>query len=681
MGRIYATFALYALELLFLKNDVLQSKIQLEKYRQEALFCLTGIILISLICIDTIIPVLFYFTGTYQEYLLWFPDFHTHMYSLVRVFFPFIFSGLIFYNLLPGTALHIKITLTISVVNFLILLLVPAFYGIVFLFFYFLVLIFILSIYKYREGLKSKFKKFIFFIADKNSSTEKRIQNLFLPLLILLVCFRILLVFFTDNSAEPDGSCRILISQVWAEYYITSESWLWFLNPNPDWPPLHFYISGIILKITSSTTSLRLIHAIAGVVSAIFIYKICKEAVSKTTSLIASTCFLLYPADIFISSQVMSEPIFHLFMFISLYAFIRLKKERTEKYQWINILAVNACCLLRYEGWTIPVFYFLIDIIINRKLNSIQVATLVFSSVSSVLVCIVLYMQGFHPLRGILYSDFQVTYTFSQAGKSFLIFMNGYKAAWIPGAFLLFVISFFVFIKNKTLLIINLFTLLFLLPFIYKNATFTIFPQFRYLTNYEVLFIIPICALVSHIAEKRLGKTFFALTICTLFAFCLTLTGGLFIDFSKLSFPEGYKKSITYVNEKIKEGNFIVDHHGNVGSYNWISETNIPVVLDYDDDYYEQFLDFAAIRNTVDKKSSMKRRIKYLVSDRDSEFNSIDFNLVCSTLSKGKNSYLVLFPNGDLANYFLFSQKRESKNGLNFELLFSDNGYLIYKLI
>ena len=628
---------------------------------------------ISLFTVNEFKPVLFYFEGSYNEFSNWFPTYYRILFLFIRLFYPIILSIYLFSIISNIT----KVPSLITFFQFCLLFFVSWFHNICFLFIYFIFLSISFLVYVYSK----KISDLINYVLRATKFQNNVYYFVTFLIIILSVCFRIGLVFYTENSSEADASCRVLLSQIYADYYLTSGTWDRVLNPIADWLPLHFYISGFILKFTSSIKLVRLFHAIAGVITSFFVYKIGEIILNKQIGLLTAIGYLIYPASIYTSIEVMSEPFFLLFLLTTVFCFLNTLKSGDSKYYIFTILSVNACCLLRYEGWLIPVFLLFISIVYTKSLNNKLLYMFLLSSLSPLIIAFLLYYQGFHPLRGILYSDMQVAYCFSVSGKSINVFLNGYKASWIPFSFIALIISLFFYRKNKFFFNFIFFSFLFFLPFLYKNFTLTLFPQYRYLVYYEVLFLFPLSFLLSTFFQK-LSTNFFISNFCSLLVIILLSSFSYReIPTDKFHFPSGYNESISFVNENVNTGYFILDHHKNVGTYNWIAATKLPILLNYRDDYLKQFIDFNTIREAANEKLINERAVKFMVNDYESEFKKNKYYTLDTLLDSNDNFYVVLFPGGDLNGYFHFSKNEETKNGRNYKLVFSKNGYLIYTTI
>jgi hypothetical protein len=499
-------------------------------------------------------------------------------------------------------------------------------------------------------------------------------------LMLVAVAVRIALVWLTDNSSEPDAACRILIAHIWSEYYLADANISHILNPNPDWPVLHFFFAGSLLKLGASIEIVRLFHAIVGVLASAMLYKVAMHFTTRPIALLAALVYLVYPASAVVSAQVMSEPLFLFVVLGSLHSFLLLHNSGQSKHLIALILWINAACLLRYEGWTLCGIYPLLYVLSVWPFRWQQFLLFGFSGLAALGICGLLVQQGFHPLRGILYSDEQVAYCFSQSGKQLAVFVNGYKAAWVPLAFGAFLGSIFIFRKNSIYVAFLGFVLLFCLPFLYKNITFGLFPQYRYLTYYMVLMMIPLAIVGHYLIQKTIGIRPITMVVLIGGLCALSFSGQRYISTGLMHFPKGFNASIAKVNT-IPSGNFYLDHQPGVGAYHWIAATQMPLLLDYEDTYLRQHIDFETMRRVALKNGTTDKAIRFLVNDYESEFGTTDFERFHNLLLMEGDNYVMLVPNKPLSKHLGFTKVQETWRGIHFQQIFHDSGYQIYKVV
>jgi len=508
-------------------------------------------------------------------------------------------------------------------------------------------------------------------------------QALVLPIGILLVlaaACRIALVWLTDNSSEPDAACRILIAHIWSKYYLAGGNISHIINPNPDWPPLHFYITGGLLKLGSSFHGVRLFHALVGIGCGMMVYRVALLLTTRPIALLAALVYMTYAASAVVSAQVMSEPLFLFVLLATLHSFLRLHASGERRHLVALIVWINLACLLRYEGWTLCGIYPLLYVLTVRPFRWQHLMLFGFSGVAALFICAMLVQQGFHPMRGIIYSDEQVAYCFTISGKALSVFTNGNRAAWVPLALAAFVWSLWLYRTARSYVAFAAFVALFSLPFLYKNVTFGLFPQYRYLTYYMVLMLVPLAMTAAHALRTTVGLRPFTAMVLIGGLCALSFSGQRFIGRGLLHFPVGFEASLAQVNA-IDSGNFIVDHHSGVGVYHWIAASDMPLLLDYEDTYLSQHIDFATMKRVAQTNGTTTKAIRYVVNDYEAEFSTIDMERVRRLLGEPGVNYLVLFPDRPLSRMLHFSASSEQWQGLRFEKLFDQEGYRIYKVV
>jgi len=506
----------------------------------------------------------------------------------------------------------------------------------------------------------------------------------FRAILILLIAgaafVRLYLVFITDNAAHADASCRLLISHLAFDYYLPDGNILSALNPNPDWPPLHFYLNSVLLALGFETTGIRFFHAAIGVWSAIVLYRITRKIGSIEVALAVALGYLVYPASAIMSTQVVTAP---LFLFTTLQSFSAFQDfYRIQKPRNLNRLIVWLFLgsLLRYEGWLLPGSFIILYAFFIRPIKIKDLLKLCLPFVGPAIISSILSLQGFHGLRGILYSDFQVAYCFDNAGRTLEVFFEGYKEGWIPFSVLGLIAAGFLFRRDRKIVLLISFAVLFATPFVIKNLTFGIFPQYRYLTYYMSILLIPLLMVVWNVISKNIGRTPISLVVLCSFALVVSTSGLWFSTLGIPKFPNGFYQSVEAV-KKIPKGQFLLDHHDGVHSYNWIAETNLPLAIEYNDNYLsnQASVNFESINRVCHETNNCQKSIKFLVTDYDSEFDKVNIHVLDSILLNSTNNYLVLFENRPLDRHFSFREKSEEYLGQKFEIIFEVNSYRIYR--
>lgn len=154
---------------------------------------------------------------------------------------------------------------------------------------------------------------------------------------------------------------------------------LFFNKYGGTWLPFHFSLMVVFLsKFDYPLLIPRIITLILSLGSIVSIYFYTKRfQKNKTTALIASLLFLLFPLRIYLGTQTLSEPIFIFFLIIS---FIFISGEKLSyKEILLSLLFLNIAHGIRYESWMIlPLVWFFI---INKPINLNKKITYIFYSI------------------------------------------------------------------------------------------------------------------------------------------------------------------------------------------------------------------------------------------------------------------------------------------------------------
>ncbi len=616
-------------------------------------------------------PLQFLFNATYAQLSRWYPNGYVVAFVFAKFLFP-VLLGIAAYSLLISKNAR-STSLIVSAFMGAALFIAMLFLPIKTIFFVFIGIVLALSFYNARLGIRQIAVSLLYF------QSNIVFNRLVAFLILVAVVARLAFAFWAENSSQVDAACRFEIVQLWSTYYLGYAGLDKILNPNVDWLPLHFYLSGLVWKLTHSQTALLVLHALAGIAGAVFLYKITRLFASRQISLLTVLAFLVYPANVLVTTAIMSEPWFVLSVLATVYFFLKLAQTDLREYYIFYALSVTCACLIRYEGWPLLFMFPALHIgLMQFRFNKRQLFFL--STLFAPLAIMYLnYYQGFHPLRGILYSDMQVSYCYDIIGRNLFVLVNGYKKAWVPGILALACYTVFKHRNNFAILLYAVIILGFSLPFIYKVSTFSIMPDFRYLIYYVILllplFIKGLFELTDGIIRKSLG----AKILLTALIFGVISFGYQYSSMSEFKFQKGFNGTLAYVNS-IKKGSFILDHHGGAQSYSWIALANLPIAPEKEHWYLKQFIDFEAIKASVAAQGANKRTIAYMVNDYESQFKATDYAEIERILAKGGDTYLVLFPNGALTKHLKFISETETYKRFVFKRVFEENEYRIYRL-
>jgi hypothetical protein len=481
---------------------------------------------------------------------------------------------------------------------------------------------------------------------------------------------RVCLVFVTDNSLVEDGSSRLVLSYLLAKCYWPDNNILWSINPTADWLPLHFYINAALISVGAKVIYLRLLHAIIGISCASILYQISRQLGPREAAMGATSAYLFYPASMIVGTQTLSAPLFLFTVLLSLYYFQLFCLNRVYSHLILSAVGLSLGALLRYEGWALLPVFPILYLLFVRSYKLKEIAALLIPFLVPLLMTIVYIAQGFHPLRWLLYSDYEVAKTFAEAGEIDL-FIDGYVKGWIPFSVLSLIILTVSQWGNKKVMIFVCFLVLFIAPFVYKNFTFTISPQYRYLTNYMPLLLIPLSMVLWKLVSKVFGKNPLSFLTHLLCLVVISASGAWVGSMSLPTAPRGFFESIAFA-KTLNKGQYVIGQQPRSLEYLWLVKVDLLPDLDFPTDTMGRQVNFDSVRRINDNNP---RKCVFMEHEQHEEFNVEELDY---TLSENRDVYLVLFDGSELDGHFHFRKLTEYYKGHGFYREFENGGFRIY---
>lgn len=612
----------------------------------------------------------YFLSSSIAQFKLWYPNFYLPIYLVLNIAVLSIFtlqSQLIsnFFLKAINAKKGLFLTLSLSTLTFLIFKYSSLDSAYIFL----IITAIFLGLIKYYIVIISLVK------ASCNYSSVNAFKAFLWIGVIALVVFRLYFTWHSDNVFNSDAPCRQYIAHVWLKCFLYDAHWTYKVSPNVDWLPLHFYIIGAIEALTASEHAIILAHGIAGVWGCFYIYKISELLFDKQVALVALVLCLAYPAGVAVSSAMLSEPWFMLFVAAGIFYYLKYLFSTHTKYLLAHIACIAAAALVRFEIWPMLLVFPFVNVVFSagriKRQHFLYIAYLVIP----IAVMYLAYLQGFSPFRWLLYSDEQVKFGYDHIGRSIWVVIEGYAYAWIPGLILSFLFFVLKYINGLKQWIYVFLLLLFVFPFLLKVANYSLMPDSRYWAKYAVFFIPFMAFMVVKFTRNKFLFQFIGLGV----ALGLVSFGLLFTNTVGFNYPNGFKENVAFVNA-IKTGNFISDRHrGNI-SYSWLSLTDLPIVLDYNDWYLRQYIPYGIMEERVKREHSPKK-IKFIVNDENSMFGTTNYAALDSVLSKYNDLYIVFFPDGNLTRHFQFSDSIETIGVNKFQRLYQYQDYQVYKKV
>jgi len=509
----------------------------------------------------------------------------------------------------------------------------------------------------------------------RSESNLPQARRVFFFVVAIGVLLRVCSIFLVDGTLTGDSSSRLMISRTLVKYYWPDYNILWSINPDADWLPLHFYINAALMAVGAKVVHIRLFHAIIGIFSAAILYRISKQLGSREAAMGATSAYLFYPASIIVCTQTLSEPLFLFTVLLSLYHFQLFCLNRSYSHLIISAIGLSLGALLRYEGWALLPVFPIMYLLFVRPYRPKEVLTMLIPFSVPILIAILLVAQGFHPLRGLNYSDYEVAKGFANPDQPIIdLFMGGYIEGWIPFSLLSLIILTVVKWGDKKVMVFICFLVLFIAPFVYKNLTLTITPQFRYLIYYMTLLLIPLSLVLWKVVKKMFGRnplSFLTYLSCIVL---IAVSGAWAGPMSLPTAPRGFYESIAFV-DRLNKGQCVISKQPRSLQYLWLVESDMSMDLNFRSDSLSRMVDFGSIRRSTDNSP------KKCVFLEEAVFVEFKVEELDHTLSENRDLYLVLVEESVLDRHFHFRKLTEYYKGQVFYREFENGGYRIYTRI
>ncbi|PIN75789.1 hypothetical protein COV17_03530 [Candidatus Woesearchaeota archaeon CG10_big_fil_rev_8_21_14_0_10_36_11] len=189
----------------------------------------------------------------------------------------------------------------------------------------------------------------------------KKVYFLLLFLILLGICIRIPL-FNQEEFINPDGIAYARLGQNLIERseYSFRENHNWGIIFPPGYP---LFIGLTNLVVNDLFIAGKIVSLLASILTIVIFYFLGKELHNENVGVFAATAFTMYPFIIRTATQVLTESLFFLFFFLSLYLFFRLYKTRTKLLLVLFSITVAGTYLIRPEG----VFLLVLPILFLRS--------------------------------------------------------------------------------------------------------------------------------------------------------------------------------------------------------------------------------------------------------------------------------------------------------------------------
>lgn len=510
-------------------------------------------------------------------------------------------------------------------------------------------------------------------------SQYKRVERIDFWLIIgfvfLAFIIRLIWILNTDNCGNGDAGARLIEAKHWINSIQTTTlaekftNIQYFLMPSTDWLPLHYYLMGITNILTDEWIySSRILTALFGAVSIIPLYKLTLLKFNKLSAIISSVILTFWGYHIFLSSQTLSEVYYVFFILWAYYLIERWYRTQDNKSLLLLGFTLVSLCWLRYEGWFFS-FFVVVLIPFIKQINNWK-QYVVFSLLilfSTIYIMVLEIGWGLHPLKGILYSDYEVRLVLSEAPLSFSSIVSTYAISFIPLIFLS-TLLFLSNLKYRKEIILNLLYLIPMSAFLYKTFNGTLTAQSRYI----ILYLTPLIPFLAYLISTILKRKYHLYFFLPLFVIIMNIffLKSIFIDQSiDLKYNVGFHQSIQFC-KKIKSGGFYLDNDPlEEGNNNWIvlsrslsNKYSVVTQRDIGNREYQK-----VVLGTV--QDSLNGNNLWEPSD------------LIELIKARKVHYLVFFPEGELNKSLKFKHENEVFDIFKFKRIFKKDEYMIYKVV
>jgi hypothetical protein len=145
-----------------------------------------------------------------------------------------------------------------------------------------------------------------------------------------------------------------------------------------------------------------------------------------------------------------------------------------------------------------------------------------------------------------------------------------------------------------------------------------------------------------------------------------------------LKYAPGFMHSAIYFKDSITQARAYIDYGAGMSSANWMVYADL-----YEAINSEAFIDSIAQKLHVDPtifKNRVKKGARYRINGHEFEWKTWNISGFDDLLEKKEITCIVLFPDGLLSKALHFSNLHESYRNRTFTRLFSQDGYMIYRI-
>ena len=523
---------------------------------------------------------------------------------------------------------------------------------------------------------------------------EKNEKKLVVVFTALALALRVCYLLLSDNYFNGDTGTRLYMSFEWAKSPQFFEGY--------DWLPLHFYLLGTVIAVFHDTIwAPRILTLLIGTLSIAPFYFLVKRVFGISTAVISTLVFAVLPAHILLSVITLSEAPFVLFLLLSaLFIFKYIQFQRPHHF-FLAILFISCINFIRFEGWVFTALYTAVLFFNGIPLRKV-VRFVLYVSIIPAFVMLASFIGTGNPLRGLLYSDFEVIESIKLYGPNIADRGRQIQMAFMALSFLFLPLGIIALTNDKRKLF---YVMLFVVPLfsvLGKIFNFTLHPQFRYFISAAVLgipfFVEGVKLLLSKIVRIKNEALVLALSAviclgCSFSRYKLDLYDPLVCE-QNGKFNKGLKESAKWVKENLKTGNLYVDDD-NFIVYNWmafaqiLSEENkrLPADLSFGE-FSKIFLNahnfyhysWAPYVFSYEDPNPIPKKVVGFYKSNVWAGDKFTEDKFYNKLLAQNVTHLVFFKNGFLTKQLKFKNEIETWRALKFRKVYDMNEYRVYQL-
>ena len=523
---------------------------------------------------------------------------------------------------------------------------------------------------------------------------EKNEKKLIIAFTVLALVLRVGYLFLSDNYFNGDTGTRLYMSFEWAKDPAIFEGY--------DWLPLHFYLLGTAIAVFHDTVwAPRVLTLLLGTLSMVPFYFLVKRIFGISTAVISTSVFALLPAHILLSVITLSEAPFLLFLLLSAFFIFRYLQFQRQQHFYLAVIFISCINFIRFEGWLFTMLFVFILFFNGIPLRKI-IRFVLYIAIIPGYVMFRSFLQTGNPLRGLLYSDFEVIESIKLYGPNIADRMRQIQMAFIALSFLFIPLGISASANDKKKLFYALLFAIPLFSILSKIFTLTLHPQFRYFISAAVLgipfFVEGVNLLLSKVARIKNEVTILVLSAaiclgCSFSRYKPDLYDPLVFE-QNGKFYEGFKESAKWVRENIKTAHLYVDDN-NFIAYTWMAfaqmlyeeDQRLPEDVSLDEfskiffnpnNFYHY--SWAPYAFPYEDQSVTKKKVVGFYRSSTWMAEKFSEHEFYNTLLTQNVTHIVFFKNGFLAKRLNFKDGIETRQNLKFRKIYELNEYKVYRL-